>query len=109
MELDHDQHPHHSTALQLRRRPRRRKNLSSLQFGQELDFLGIGEGSDTTRVTRRGEELVLIQSRSGYCVAATCMNAASDTLIGLRQAISDGMRLDYIDKEMTAGFASHQT
>jgi 3-phenylpropionate/trans-cinnamate dioxygenase ferredoxin reductase subunit len=83
--------------------------ISSLQFDQELDFVGIGEGSDTTRVTRRGEELVLIQSRSGYCVAATCVNAASDTLIGLRQAISDGMRLECLDKEMTAGFASHQT
>jgi len=83
--------------------------ISSLQFGQELDFIGLGEGSDDMRVMRRGKELVLLQSQAGYCVAATCMNAASDTLTHLRQAISDGMRFEHLDQELTDQYASHRS
>jgi len=65
--------------------------ISSLQFGQNLDFIGLGDRCDDTRVVRRGEELILLQSRTGYCVAATRMNAASGTMAHLKEAISDGV------------------
>jgi 3-phenylpropionate/trans-cinnamate dioxygenase ferredoxin reductase subunit len=77
--------------------------ISSQQFGQQLDFIGIGYGSDTTRLTRRGEELVLLQSRMGNCVAATCLNAAPATLTHLKQAISEGMRSEHLDEQMMVG------
>jgi 3-phenylpropionate/trans-cinnamate dioxygenase ferredoxin reductase subunit len=77
--------------------------ISSQQFGQQLDFIGIGDGSDTTRLTRRGEELVLLQSRMGNCVAATCLNAAPATLTHLKQAISEGMRSEHLDEQMMVG------
>jgi 3-phenylpropionate/trans-cinnamate dioxygenase ferredoxin reductase subunit len=74
--------------------------ISSMQFGHSLDFVGIGQGGDETRVTRQGKELILLQSRMGYCVAATCMNAASDTLTHLRQAIASGARSERLDEKM---------
>jgi 3-phenylpropionate/trans-cinnamate dioxygenase ferredoxin reductase subunit len=77
--------------------------ISSQQFGQTLDFIGLGEGADETRVTRRENELVVLQSRRGYCLAATCMNAASDTLGHLRTAISDGVRAEHLDERMITG------
>ena len=77
--------------------------ISSQQFGQQLDFIGIGDGGDTTRLTRRGEELVLLQSRMGNCVAATCLNAAPATLTHLKQAISEGMRSEHLDEQMMVG------
>jgi 3-phenylpropionate/trans-cinnamate dioxygenase ferredoxin reductase subunit len=81
--------------------------ISSLQFGQQLDFIGLGQGFDDTRVIRRGRELVLLQSRTGYCDAATCMNAEPDTLTNLRQAISDGMRSELLDTPITVGYAAN--
>jgi 3-phenylpropionate/trans-cinnamate dioxygenase ferredoxin reductase subunit len=80
--------------------------ISSLQFGHNLDFIGLGQECDNTRVARRGKELVLLQSRTGCCVAATCINSTSDTLIHLRQAISDGMRSERLHKRMKIGYAS---
>lgn len=80
--------------------------ISSLQFGQQLDFMGVSEGNDNMRVARHNKELAVLQSRTGVCVAASCMNAASDTLTHLKQAISDGMRLECLSKEMTFGYIS---
>ena len=82
--------------------------ISSLQFGQQLDFIGSGEGSDKTRIAGHHRGLAVLQSRTGICVAASCMNAASDTLTHLKQAIADGIRLECLDKDMTSEFATQQ-
>jgi 3-phenylpropionate/trans-cinnamate dioxygenase ferredoxin reductase subunit len=82
--------------------------ISSLQFGHSLDFIGSAEGCDDTRVARRGKEIVVLQSRMGQCVAATCMNAASEILAQLRQAISDGMRTECLDGKMTFEYAAYE-
>jgi 3-phenylpropionate/trans-cinnamate dioxygenase ferredoxin reductase subunit len=83
--------------------------ISSLQFGHRLDFIGSAEGCDDTRVARRGKEIVVLQSRAGQCVAATCMNAASEISGQLRQAISDGMQTECLDEKITVEYAAHKT
>ena len=77
--------------------------ISSQQFGHQLDFIGLGEYADDTRVTRRDGALVVLQSRGGHCLAATCMNAASDRLIHLRHAIADSIRSECLNDKMMVG------
>jgi 3-phenylpropionate/trans-cinnamate dioxygenase ferredoxin reductase subunit len=77
--------------------------ISSTQFGHQMDFIGLGEGSDGTRMARQGGEVVLLESRAGQCIAATCVSAASGRSAQLRKAISQGMRTEQLDGMMMAG------
>ena len=64
--------------------------ISSVQFGQQLDFIGLAEGADASRVRHEGDEHVLLHGKSGICRAAECLNAAPETASVLRRAIEAG-------------------
>jgi 3-phenylpropionate/trans-cinnamate dioxygenase ferredoxin reductase subunit len=64
--------------------------ISSVQFGQQLDFIGLADVKDESRFFGSGEEYVLVHSKSETCLAAECLNAATETMAALRRAITLG-------------------
>lgn len=64
--------------------------ISSVQFGQQLDFIGLRDVKGESRVLASGNEHALVHSKSGTCLAAECLNTASETMAALRRAITSG-------------------
>jgi 3-phenylpropionate/trans-cinnamate dioxygenase ferredoxin reductase subunit len=83
--------------------------ISSVQLGHQLDFIGLADGADESRVTQDGDRFLLLHGKSGICVAAECVNAAPDIMALLRRAIETGERLDHIWKHCELQFAADLT
>jgi 3-phenylpropionate/trans-cinnamate dioxygenase ferredoxin reductase subunit len=64
--------------------------ISSVQFGQQLDFIGLADAKDKSVVFETGHEYALVHSNSGACRAAECLNTAPETVGALRRAIASG-------------------
>ncbi len=65
--------------------------ISSLQFGHQLDFIGLASGSCEARQHHTGADaaLIVLHEDSGLCVASESLDAAPDTLKNLRGLIAD--------------------
>jgi 3-phenylpropionate/trans-cinnamate dioxygenase ferredoxin reductase subunit len=72
--------------------------ISSVQFAHQLDFIGLADGADESRVLRDRDQFLLLHAKSGICVAAACVDATPEIMAALRGAIESGARLDQIWK-----------
>ena len=64
--------------------------ISSLQFGHQLDFIGLAVDTDESRTLEMHDraELVTLHSQGGNCIACECLDATPDTLSILRDLIT---------------------
>jgi 3-phenylpropionate/trans-cinnamate dioxygenase ferredoxin reductase subunit len=65
--------------------------ISSLQFGQPLDFIGLATGAGVSSHPRNAEaaEFVVLHVQNGKYAACECLNAMPDTVKKLREFIAD--------------------
>ena len=70
--------------------------ISSLQFGHQLDFIGLASNTCEVRQYRADEDaaLTVLHDDSGICIASESLDAAPDTLKKLRGLIADAAVLD---------------
>jgi 3-phenylpropionate/trans-cinnamate dioxygenase ferredoxin reductase subunit len=64
--------------------------ISSTQFEQSLDFIGLAHEKDAAEIFETGDAHVLVHLQAGRCVAGECVNAAPETVAALRHAIASG-------------------
>ena len=64
--------------------------ISSMQFDHQLDFIGLADSPDATRVTTGGPEHIVLHTKSGILHAAECQNATPETATAIRRAIAAG-------------------
>jgi 3-phenylpropionate/trans-cinnamate dioxygenase ferredoxin reductase subunit len=79
--------------------------ISSLQFGRQLDFIGLSDGADETRVIRHGESFLLLHGKAGACLAAECLDASPQTMATLRQAIATSAPVGQLCRQLESQFA----
>jgi 3-phenylpropionate/trans-cinnamate dioxygenase ferredoxin reductase subunit len=70
--------------------------ISSLQFGHQLDFIGLPSGTCEARQYPADTDtaLTVLHEESGICIASESLDAAPDTLKNLRGLIADAARFD---------------
>jgi len=70
--------------------------ISSLQFGHQLDFIGLASGTCEARQDRSKADaaVIVLHEEAGICVASESLDAAPDTLKKLRGLIADAAVLD---------------
>jgi 3-phenylpropionate/trans-cinnamate dioxygenase ferredoxin reductase subunit len=70
--------------------------ISSLQFGHQLDFIGLASGTCQARQYYTDEDpgLTVLHEQSGICIASESLDAAPDTLKHLRGLIADSAVFD---------------
>jgi 3-phenylpropionate/trans-cinnamate dioxygenase ferredoxin reductase subunit len=70
--------------------------ISSLQFGRQLDFIGLASGTCEARRYHTDEDagLTVLHEESGVCIASESLDAAPDTLKSLRGLIGDSAVFD---------------
>jgi 3-phenylpropionate/trans-cinnamate dioxygenase ferredoxin reductase subunit len=73
--------------------------VSSLQFGHQLDFIGIVSGSSASRQYQTGDraEFIILHDEEGRCVASECLDAAPDTVKKLRGLITEAASFESAD------------
>jgi 3-phenylpropionate/trans-cinnamate dioxygenase ferredoxin reductase subunit len=64
--------------------------ISSLQFGHQLDFIGLASASCVSRRFQTDDDsaLVVLREKAGRCVAVECLDAPPETIKMLRSRIS---------------------
>jgi len=70
--------------------------ISSLQFGQPLDFMGLATGAGVSVHPRNAQsaELVVLHVKNGKFAACECLNAMPNTVQKLRECIAEEAAFD---------------
>ena len=70
--------------------------ISSLQFGHQLDFIGLASGNCEARQYQTDADAapIVVFEESGVCIASESLDAAPDTLKNLRGLIADSAVFD---------------
>jgi 3-phenylpropionate/trans-cinnamate dioxygenase ferredoxin reductase subunit len=74
--------------------------ISSVQFGHQLDFIGLPGGADESRMIGNREKFLLLHGKAGICLAAECLDTAPDIMAMLRHAIERGESLECLSKNL---------
>jgi 3-phenylpropionate/trans-cinnamate dioxygenase ferredoxin reductase subunit len=64
--------------------------MSSLQFGHQLDFIGLAVDGHESCTLEMGDRagLVTLHGQAGNCIACECLDVTPDTLSTLRDLIT---------------------
>jgi 3-phenylpropionate/trans-cinnamate dioxygenase ferredoxin reductase subunit len=70
--------------------------VSSLQFGHQLDFIGLPSGNSVARRYETGDvaEFIILHDEMDRCTASECLDAAPDTVKRLRGFITETATFD---------------
>ena len=70
--------------------------FSSLQFGRQLDFIGLASGGCVSCQYQTGDlaEFIILHREMGRCIASECLDAAPDTVKRLRGFIMEAATFD---------------
>jgi 3-phenylpropionate/trans-cinnamate dioxygenase ferredoxin reductase subunit len=72
--------------------------VSSLQFGRQLDFIGLASGGCVSGQYQTGDraEFIILHREMGRCVASECLDAAPETVQRLRKLITEAAAFDRV-------------
>jgi len=71
--------------------------ISSLQFGQQLDFIGLASANCASRRFETGDtaDLVVMHGETGQYIACECLNTAPDNVKKLRSLIAEAQPFEF--------------